>query len=917
MFAAHQQAVDRQLRRRKFMTLRIIHRIIVVLVFHLALFGAMAVNCSAQLFPAPVTYDSGGRTPGALAVADFNGDGIQDIAVISHCEAGTICSDTGSSFGILLGNSDGTFQATQTYNAIAGAAFIAAGDVNGDGKIDLAVANQCGGGGSALGCRIDVLLGNGDGSFQPPTTYSLAFPGPITFIALADLNGDRRADLVVTSCVGPACQPVVEVLLSDATGTLQVSNTYVEPGNDTSGFIQITDMNGDGIPDLVVLNHCVFADCQLEQDLNSNVIVLFGKGDGTFIAGGFGGSGRTGTSVAVADLNHDGLQDLIVTNPCGNAACSGGGIAVFLGNLDGSYQDAQTYISDAIFPRQVVVADVNQDGVPDLVGAADGGPNGSPAGKVEVLLGNGDGTFQPAQNYDSGGDNPQFIAIGDFNRDGEPDVVVVNEFAHSDVTKHGTIGVLLNGVVEQTDTTLAALPVNPVYAQTVILTASVVSAGHPAPTGTVTFLDGATPLDTRTLVSGQAFLNLVLPLGTHSLTVSYPGSGNFHASSSTPLSLTVSKAGTQTTLTSSLNPSLVGQSVTFTATIAPASGTGPTGTVSFLDGAKLLASVPVSGGAAVLNTSSLKQATHSITATYSGDGNFTVSTSDVLSQLVEAATTTSLISSLNPSVFGQQVILTATVTAAGATPKGSVTFTANSKSLGNVKLAGGTATLGTTGLKVGSSEIIATFNGSAGFLVSSGALVQTVSGATTSTAITGSSLNPSTYGDVVTFTAVVSSSGGTPTGNVRFKAGSTLLGTATLSNGLATLTTSPGLLPGGADSIVATYNGTAQFTASTSPGFLQTVNQAASTTTLTSSANPASLGQAITFTATVGGASAIPAGKVRFRDGTTSLGVVSLNNGVAVYTTSALSRKTHNVSATYEGNLNYLTSAADVQQVVR
>ena len=192
-----------------------------------------------------------------------------------------------------------------------------------------------------------------------------------------------------------------------------------------------------------------------------------------------------------------------------------------------------------------------------------------------------------------------------------------------------------------------------------------------------------------------------------------------------------------------------------------------------------------------------------------------------------------------------------------------------------------------------------------------------VNGAATSSAITGSSLNPSTYGDVVTFTAVVSSNGGTPTGNVRFKVGSTLLGPATLSDGVATLTTSAGQLPGGADSIVAIYNGTAQFTGSTSPALVQTVNQAISTTTLISSPNPASLGQTVTFTATVSGAFAIPAGKVRFRDGTTSLGVVSLSNGVAVYTTSALSRKTHNVSATYEGNLNYLTSSGNVQQVVR
>ena len=405
---------------------------------------------------------------------------------------------------------------------------------------------------------------------QPATTYVF---GRVSFAALADLNGDGRADLVVAFCGDLDCAPSIDILLSDATGTLQFSTFYpAGDGQDVQAFITVADVNGDGKPDLLVTNHCVAVDC---VSSNSGVILLLGKGDGTFssppVSLTSGGVGPT--SVAVADLNHDGQNDLIVTNDCGNADCSAGNVAVLLANPDGSYQPALTYTSGTNIPVHVVVGDVNQDGVPDLVAAANGG-SGSPAGLVEVFLGNGNGTFQPAQNYDSGGDEPQFVAISDFKRDTEPDVVVANEFARPDITQHGTIGVLLNGVVVHTDTALAASPGNPLYGQTVTLTATVASAGDTAPTGTVTFLDGTAPLGTGDLFSGQANLNLVLALGTHSLTVTYPGSGNFHGSSSSPLLLSVSKAGTQTLLTSGPNSSLVGQSVTFTATNCACFGYG-------------------------------------------------------------------------------------------------------------------------------------------------------------------------------------------------------------------------------------------------------------------------------------------------------------------------------------------------------
>src|SRR5262249_55531015 len=149
------------------------------------------------------------------------------------------------------------------------------------------------------------------------------------------------------------------------------------------------------------------------------------------------------------------------------------------------------------------------------------------------------------------------------------------------------------------------------------------------------------------------------------------------------------------------NPSVFGQSVTFTATVSetgPGSGT-PTGTVTFTDGSATLGTATLSGGKATFATSSLSVGTQSITAAYSGDSNFNVSTSTTLSQVVnQASPPAALASSANPSVFGQSVTFTATVSETGpgsGTPTGTVTFTDGSATLGTGTLSGGVATFAT------------------------------------------------------------------------------------------------------------------------------------------------------------------------------------------------------------------------------
>jgi hypothetical protein len=263
---------------------------------------------------------------------------------------------------------------------------------------------------------------------------------------------------------------------------------------------------------------------------------------------------------------------------------------------------------------------------------------------------------------------------------------------------------------------------------------------------------------------------------------------------------------TTTELASDVNPSVVGEAVTLTATVT---GDSPTGTVSFDDGGSDLGDGTLNGaGVATLVTSSLSVGDHEITATYEGDPGNDVS-SDVLTQTVEAAppadTTTVLESSANPSTEGEAVTLTATVT--GDSPTGTVSFDDGGSDLGDGTLNGaGVATLVTSSLSVGDHEITATYEGDSGNDGSSSvALTQTVQAvppAVTTTVLT-SNLNPSTVGQNVTLTATVT--GASPTGTVTFKDGATVLGTPSMASGGASLVV--GTFTAGGHALTATYNG--------------------------------------------------------------------------------------------------------------
>jgi len=388
----------------------------------------------------------------------------------------------------------------------------------------------------------------------------------------------------------------------------------------------------------------------------------------------------------------------------------------------------------------------------------------------------------------------------------------------------------------------------------------------------------------------------------------------------------VSKIGrfrTSTSLLSSLNPSIYGQSVTFTATVKPTGTTSPpSGTVTFKNGASTLGTATIISGSAKFATSTLAVGTQSITAAYSGDTNFINSTSAPLAQLVkQASSNTSVASSANPSGWGAAVTFTATVTtAAGTLPTGTVTFEDGATTLGTGTLSGGTATFNTSSLAVGAHSITAVYAGDANTVGStSPVLTQTVNKAVTTTTLTATP-NPSQFNQkVVLKAAVTSTTGAIPVGSVTFKDGATTLRTVALASGTASFSVST--LAVGAHSITAVYGGGTDFKTSTSAAVNLTVNTARTTTKLTSIPNPSNSGQAVTFTATVTGAfGGSPSGSVTFRDGTTTIGTVAVNTTThqAQFVTTKLSVGTHNIRAVYGGDTNYLTSiSAIVKQVVQ
>lgn len=370
------------------------------------LLAGSALAQTPALFSPVVTYSAGvGSEPNALAVADVNADGKPDLLTANYGS---------NTAGVLLGTGAGAFGPVITYPTGTGStpAGLAVADVNADGKPDLLTANQ---GSSTVG----VLLGTSAGAFGLVTTYSTlnmlsdSGYGP-RGIAVADVNGDGRPDLLTANYLGNS----VSVLLNAGLGTFGPATIYSAGYGSSPTGIVVVDVNGDGKLDLLTAN--------LSSDTAG---VLLGTGAGTFspVTTYATGNNSGPRSLAVADVNADGKLDLLLGNNTSGAA------AVLLGTGMGSFGAAATYGTGyGSYPRGIAVADVNGDGRPDLLTA---NSNISVAG---VFLGTGAGAFGPITTYYTGlGSTPFGLVVADVNGDGKPDIITPNNSSDS-------AGVLLN-----------------------------------------------------------------------------------------------------------------------------------------------------------------------------------------------------------------------------------------------------------------------------------------------------------------------------------------------------------------------------------------------------------------------------------------------------------------------------------------
>ncbi|MET8946043.1 Ig-like domain-containing protein [Streptomyces sp. NPDC004542] len=450
------------------------------------------------------------------------------------------------------------------------------------------------------------------------------------------------------------------------------------------------------------------------------------------------------------------------------------------------------------------------------------------------------------------------------------------------------------------------------------------------PTGTVTFaVDGNDEPLSASLDGGTATVTTgPLGSGTHEITATYHGDEVFAGSTDVH---TLVRIPTSMTITSVPNPSASGQPVTITATVTPQTpGHGvPTGRVVFtLTGIGNFIVPLNASGQAILTTSAFTAGVYTITGSYTGDATYLPISQSIPHFVSAAATTTTVTSAPNPSVFGQPVTVTAHVAPvppATGTPTGTVTFTIDGAGGGTFTASlssSGAATVSLSTLGAGPHTVTAVYNGDAFFDGSTGMEVHTVGQASTTTTVT-TSPDPSVHGQPITVTATVAPvppGAGVPTGSVLFTydGGSR---TVTLdAHGTASFTlTTP--LSAGDHIITAVYGGDVNFTGSTGT-HTQTVQRALTSTAVTSAPDPSHFGETVTLTVTVtpvAPGAGTPTGTVTLTvDGpggftrTVPLG----GDGTAVVTTDTLGAAAHTVTADYNGDTDFAPSSGTDTQTV-
>jgi hypothetical protein len=336
-----------------------------------------------------VTSYATGQVPVSLAIGDLNGDRKPDLATANAA---------GDTVSVLANRGAGRFRPKVDYRSGPLPVSVAIGDVNGDGKQDLVTANN--GPEENEGRTVSVLANRGDGRFRPKRDYETS-RGPSS-VAIGDLNGDGKSDIVTTSSIG---RSTVSVLLNNGDGTFRAKRDYATGVGPLE--VAIGDLNGDGRPDLVTANY------------SGTVSVLLSRRDRSFQAKRDYAAGPGIRSVAIGNLNGDDKPDVATAN---FPTATSGTVSVLLNRGAGSFRAKRDYRTGRE-PSSVAIGDLNGDRKPDLATA--GYTNA-----VSVLNNRGDGMFDAKLDYATGRD-PTSVAIGDVNGDRKPDVTTAHRSARA------------------------------------------------------------------------------------------------------------------------------------------------------------------------------------------------------------------------------------------------------------------------------------------------------------------------------------------------------------------------------------------------------------------------------------------------------------------------------------------------------
>jgi hypothetical protein len=357
--------------------------------------GVVSSSASSAPWFASATRYATGRLPASVAIGDLNGDGKQDLAT-ANVQANTV--------SVLLNRGNGRFRARRDYRTGRSPISVATGDLNGDRKPDLAIVNR------NEVSTVSVLESRGDGSFAAPLDYPTG-RAP-TSVAIGDLNGDGKRDLAIAK----DSANTVSVFLNSGDGTFGLPLDY--PVGRLPSSVAIGDLNGDGKRDLATANYNA-----------KSVSVLLNKGDGSFARRRNYRTGRFPNSIALGDLNGDRKLDVATANSNGDFPLVPNSVSVLLNRSGGSVAGRRDYRT-ADDPRWVGIGDLSGDGKPDLATA------GYSVSNVSLLVNRGDGSFQPRLEYRAGLNDgiarnwSSSLAIGDLNGDRKRDLAITNPNAN-------------------------------------------------------------------------------------------------------------------------------------------------------------------------------------------------------------------------------------------------------------------------------------------------------------------------------------------------------------------------------------------------------------------------------------------------------------------------------------------------------